>query len=105
MGGPGPASLLERHGAMDRSINSGVPLGKAEGGFLRGRSASRMERGNAASAVVDFARTEDYPASDSEILHHVGIGPCSACVIEELCGYPPKPHASSPTRTRRFVLR
>src|SRR5690348_17297176 len=31
------------------------PFWKGGGRFLAGRSASRMERGNAASAVVDFA--------------------------------------------------
>ena len=32
--GPGPASLLKRYGAVDRSINSGVPFGKGGGWFF-----------------------------------------------------------------------
>jgi len=31
LGGPGTASLLERYGAMDRSIDFGVPFGKGMG--------------------------------------------------------------------------
>jgi hypothetical protein len=60
---------------VDRSINSGVPFGKAGGGFWR---AGQPPGRNEAMPRQQYwtSRTEDYPASDSEILHRlVGAGP------------------------------
>ena len=62
--GAGTASLLERYGAADRSINSGVPFGKGTAWFFRHvvvGAVARRWHGRSVEAQMPPRRRDSHP--------------------------------------------